>query len=476
MRVYSDHGNFERFIFSYLLARNWGLDDTARVDISQIELSALMAALVGVPFPTSSVGALPMQYLSGHAHTLAEIALCRAKQMAQTMLTQLDYVREHVVHMYLWHFDGLDKDAVEEKIQAVEGLIKNEKYEEAVGKSRTLFGSSVCGLRYYQVYHRSFIYMCVGVSFVGWLIVLACFILTNGQMMVGRSHQTPAKKSMLGVGCVLILIFMILMFYQVQWSYYIYSLTPIITCCMVKSYYRPVFEFFTSLTLSSKQELLKKSLFAIFSMLSIYVFVICMYSRPVISYVLAALSIMPHFTESRKNKVLCTTWMILCFTIAAFPLRREIVYESSDKLKVFSGSICATVACLCIFILQKRTVTVKPHSHLTIVSMFVPFSMGLLCFFKSSAFSRHFTYFFIVLSWIVPYFSQTSIPERILNVYAWQMSVYVLLSQSFDVLFFVNFCTLLYTWFLLERDSAIVTVDNFPNLPSQSKHCKCSYF
>lgn len=62
---------------------DWGLDAVRRVDVSQADVAALMAYLVGLRFPVNSVGELPLEYLDAAVNVKAEAAWTNARQIAE---------------------------------------------------------------------------------------------------------------------------------------------------------------------------------------------------------------------------------------------------------------------------------------------------------------------------------------------------------------------------------------------------------
>lgn len=62
---------------------DWGLDAVRRVDVSQADVAALMAYLVGLEFPVNSVGELPLEYLDADEATKAEAAWTNARQILE---------------------------------------------------------------------------------------------------------------------------------------------------------------------------------------------------------------------------------------------------------------------------------------------------------------------------------------------------------------------------------------------------------
>lgn len=72
----------------------------------------------------------------------------------------------------------------------------------------------------------------------------------------------------------------------------------------------------------------------------------------------------------------------------------------------------------------------------------------------------------LLLSWSAPTLSSTNMQERLLSLYVWQLSAYMLLSLSYDALFCVVLCGLMHTWIHLEHN---LTMSEEKNKSRQTK-------
>ena len=64
-------------------AHDWNLEHVRRVDVSQADVTALMAYLVGVNFPVNSVGELPLEYIDAGPDVKAEAIFTNARQILE---------------------------------------------------------------------------------------------------------------------------------------------------------------------------------------------------------------------------------------------------------------------------------------------------------------------------------------------------------------------------------------------------------
>lgn len=147
---------------------DWGLDAVRRHDVEQADVAALMAYLVGVEFPANSVGELPLSFLSADIKEKAEAYLVNA----QGILEQYRVKEEQKKGSELRYrpYKALSEGhTAEQRVGAIQGLIKAGRYEEAIEECAVLIKIGLQGLRYLQTYDWLFLRALVTIGYLGWI-------------------------------------------------------------------------------------------------------------------------------------------------------------------------------------------------------------------------------------------------------------------------------------------------------------------
>ncbi|KAJ3081207.1 Glycosyl phosphatidyl inositol anchor synthesis [Quaeritorhiza haematococci] len=131
------------------LSVDWDMTAFQRVDVNQADIAPLMSVLVGVPYPLNSVGELPLRYLSGTEKFKAEAAFGNAKQVLAQYLVKESIKRR--TELFFKPFGPLaSRQRGRAMVEKIQGLIDDEKYEEAINLGKELIRLCIEGLRYYQ--------------------------------------------------------------------------------------------------------------------------------------------------------------------------------------------------------------------------------------------------------------------------------------------------------------------------------------
>lgn len=205
---------------------DWGLEHIQRHDVAQADVAALMAYLVGLSFPTNSVGELPLSYLDADETTKAKALLVNAQEILemyrvkeeQKMATQLRYRP----------FPGLGDEthSVEFRVAQIENEIAKGNTEKAIKQTNELIQLGLQGLRYLQTYDWLFLRTLVTLGYVGWI---AYAITTVIDLHVVR-HETETRRtlpSMVFFSSLLVGMCSLLIMQRSPWIYYAYAFFPV---------------------------------------------------------------------------------------------------------------------------------------------------------------------------------------------------------------------------------------------------------
>ncbi|KAK6509928.1 Glycosyl phosphatidyl inositol anchor synthesis, variant 2 [Arthrobotrys musiformis] len=205
---------------------DWNLDHVRRVDVDQADIAALMAHLIGVNYPANSVGVLPLDYLDASDEEKARSILANALEIlemfkvkeANKMSTQINFVPFAPLHE-----GNLSSQA---RVDNIESLILSREYDLAISQCKDLISASLQGLRYMQTYDWLFLRTLVTLGYLGWVLFALAFVIQQhflGNTATGRWSST----AFIGFLSTLAAVFSIIYVQQSPWTYYIYAFAPV---------------------------------------------------------------------------------------------------------------------------------------------------------------------------------------------------------------------------------------------------------
>ena len=157
------------------VSQSWGLRSRMRFDIHQADVAPLLAALIGIDYPTNSVGVLPYQYM---LPTKYRITALRAN--VEQLYTHVDFrARQQRERTLLFRpFQGGDRlDALRSNVDhLLEVFPQMQQHDVAIGLCMEAAAIALRGLRYFQTYTWAFIMSCATAGSVAWIGVQAVFV------------------------------------------------------------------------------------------------------------------------------------------------------------------------------------------------------------------------------------------------------------------------------------------------------------
>jgi phosphatidylinositol glycan class N len=206
---------------------DWGLDQVQRHDVSQADIAALMAYLVGLAFPTNSVGELPLSYLDTDMKSKAQALLANAKEILEMYRVKEGLKKS--TELYYKPFAGLGDEvhSVEHRMSQIQQSIDNGTAEDAIRQSNELIQLGLQGLRYLQTYDWLFLRTLVTVGYVGW-IVFAITTVIDLHVLNEASQTLRTMPSMVVSLSVLVALYSVLFTQHSPGIYYAYAFFPIL--------------------------------------------------------------------------------------------------------------------------------------------------------------------------------------------------------------------------------------------------------
>ena len=204
---------------------DWGLDHVARRDVNQADVAALMAYLVGLPFPVNSVGELPLEYVAARPAERAQAMYVNARGVLE--MYRVKEAQKRASELRFKPYSAFEEAPIAIRIAAIESLIEQGRHEPAIFASRELLHLGLEGLRYLQTYDWLFLRMMITLGYLGWM---AFAMTTVVDLHVLHGTTTVSRTPMLqaATGAVTAGLFAFLLVRSSPFTYYVYCIFPIV--------------------------------------------------------------------------------------------------------------------------------------------------------------------------------------------------------------------------------------------------------
>jgi phosphatidylinositol glycan class N len=148
---------------------DWGLSHVARHDVAQADIAPLMAYLVGIEAPANSVGELPLSYLAASSEDKAKAALVNARNILE--IYRVKEAKKQATELRYRQFPLLrgSSQSPETRVRKIQQLILERKFEESIEESAALLKLGLEGIRYLQTYDWLFLRALVTTGYLGWI-------------------------------------------------------------------------------------------------------------------------------------------------------------------------------------------------------------------------------------------------------------------------------------------------------------------
>ena len=201
---------------------DWNLDTVRRVDTAQADVAAMMAYLIGVNFPSNSVGELPLEYLDADAPALAEAAKTNARQIlemyrvkeAEKKKTQLNY------KPYAPLAD------IEAEFEKIDSLVSMNAHQTAIAVSMELIKTGLEGLRYLQTYDWLFLRTLITLGYLGWIAFALTTVVDTYVLHNTAKAERTVFFSVFFLG-LLASLYSIFIVQESRPTYYFYAFFPV---------------------------------------------------------------------------------------------------------------------------------------------------------------------------------------------------------------------------------------------------------
>ncbi|KGQ04954.1 GPI ethanolamine phosphate transferase 1 [Beauveria bassiana D1-5] len=457
---------------------DWGFDHVRRHDVAQADIAALMAYLTGLDFPANSVGELPLSFLAGTNKEKAQASLVNAQGILE--MYRVKEAKKMTTELRFRPYSPFSQEnaSPDQRIDAIKALIESQKYEEAIEETDALIQVTLQGLRYLQTYDWLFLRALITIGYLGWM---AYAITTVVELFVVGQKFKP-QRSAIGLvffSSVLVTLYASFVISQSSITYYLYAIFPVV-------FWEEVFA--SRRSLAEGRKILFASIKSASAMLSFGLYVIVYVGvieglalgyihREVFTglYVLGALwPLLYGISFLRNHATLCATWTLSCLVMSTFTL---LPANKTDNIPLILAGGVSMVIIDVLYLSFEDTVLsdfTKPSASseslsnplsrtlmgaqigLTILAMIVTRSSALSLAAKTGLplGNQVVGWTVLVLSLLMPFAHRlqpnNNYMHRLMLIFLTCSPTFVILTISYEGLFYVAFCITLVAWVRLE--------------------------
>lgn len=462
----------------------WTVEQKARIDVAQADLATLMSYLLGVPYPKNGVGSLPLELLSGDISEGSSALFQNARQINAQYKSKLQHKANQL------HFSSLQEYAFSRDHESVGfELAKQENWIELQSLSECWIVESLDGMKYLQRYDWLFLQSIVTLGYIGWMLFALIFVLTayvlpyTTESEAGTENETALSTKTstddevkakavpdrdLNRHGLARTVFATLTMATVAFllerscpvSYYAYAAFPLFFWYRISTDLPALVPALNSYIAKADYSL--RNIAAILS-LAIFVLqsIVRAYSeRWIISAMWILASISPLFYRASLNRSpkVAASWVMLCFAMSIFTSLPTVQVEDI-RFVVLGGYIMGIVGLVYILtfganftmgaqvgLIALATIVTKESSRNIANKKGLPFGCQLL------------GWLVLVLSLVLPLGhrlerssnERVGYQERLMTLFLTFAPTFVILSISYEGMFYLVFWALLFIWVQLE--------------------------
>lgn len=421
-----------------------------QLNISQADITPLLAVLLGVSIPVNSVGVLPIDYLNASQKVISESILLNARQMVAQYLMSMDNIQKKMISWFHVPFKNLSVSNINTKIKFIEKCIRTEKYNEAIVNSKILIKTSLEGLSYYWNYYQKPLLLCTTLSYIGWIAYLV-MALIDIDCSSKLCYLLPCTEFALKTAllCVVVTTVLLILAQGLYFSFFVYALLS---------------EFLWYVVVKKALLLIKNIKFLYFKIIfsfcfiiigGVEVLVVTFFHRWFLCFSIGYILLWSLFAINFKEmKLLMTLWLVSGFGVGLFSLLPTVGGQPNLTKIILSGTL------LCLFILF-----LGMSGNIGKVSLFLVQLCSLIVSVANSWIVHNYfnknqnvSNFNQVTSWSLLFLSccfffigNVNLSAKLFNIFTTLSIPFVLLSISHEVFFFTILCFHMYCWILLEN-------------------------
>ncbi|KAI0109469.1 GPI ethanolamine phosphate transferase 1 [Nemania sp. FL0031] len=460
---------------------DWGLAQIQRHDTHQADVAALMAYLVGLEFPANSVGELPLSYLSADTKGKAEASFVNAQEILE--MYRVKEVNKKAKQLRYQPYEPLSGDEgrlPDARLLSIRDLINLGRFEEAIEESAALMKLGLEGMRYLQTYDWLFLRALITIGYLGW-IAFAMTTVIDLHVLQGMAQPSRTIGATSFFSSVLIVLYASFFISESPPTYYAYAFFPVV-------FWEEVYARRESLVRGRKALLghIETGTRVLSFILNFVMYVGIIQSlalgyihREIFTALFIVASLFPLGLGAsfiQRHLILAATWFTSCLLMSTFTLLPANKVEDI-QLIMFGGSLMAAVGIVYLVFEDKLLADfsglIKPQSEqkpnqisraligvqtgLIILAMIVTRSSALSLQAKQGLplGNQIVGWLVLVISLLMPLAHRLQpnnhYLHRLLVIFLTCAPTFVILTISYEGLFYFTFSLTLVTWVRLEH-------------------------
>ncbi|OJJ46484.1 hypothetical protein ASPZODRAFT_132554 [Penicilliopsis zonata CBS 506.65] len=465
---------------------DWGLDHIQRHDVAQADVAALMAYLVGLDFPVNSVGRLPLEYIDASPREKALAAFANTQEVLEMYRIKEEQKRASALRYVPYEPFAEDKHYA--TLSVVQGLIAAGSYDEAIVQSFDLLSVALEGLRYLQTYDWLFLRTIVTLGYLGW-IAYALTTVIDLHVLHGTAEAHRTVASSMFFSSVLVALFSVFFYQGSSVRYYLYGIFPVffweevfarrkaflagrqILFAHVTSftgYLSLGIQFFVFIVILQAlvQSYFHREIYTVCFLLAVFwpfLYGLTFLSQHVLLIASWALgcALMSTFTLLPANKVedietLTFSALLIFFTGILYLLFEDMIYQPHQSSKEWFGPVTSYgsriimgmqvgMVLLSLIVTRSSVASIQAKQGLPLGNQVVGWAV-------------------VVASLILPFFHRlypnSHYLHRLMILFLTFAPTFIILTISYEGLFYFVFCMTLVTWVRLEHAIYVHTTDS----------------
>ncbi|KAK7956854.1 phosphatidylinositolglycan class N [Apiospora aurea] len=468
---------------------DWNLDHVRRHDVAQADVAALMTYLVGTEFPANSVGELPLSYLSASVEEKAKASLVNAQGILEMYRVKENSKIATELRFRPYAPLSAEGQTLEARLGAIRGLIEKGRSEEAIEETAALIQLALEGLRYLQTYDWLFLRVLITIGYLGWM-AYAITTVVDLHVLQGSTQPQRSLGGVLFFSSILVALYASFIVSRSPVTYYAYAFFPVL-------FWEEVFARRESLAkgrralfghVTSGPRVLSLVVNSVLYLGVIESLALGYLRREVLTVLFCIGAFYPlvlGISFLQKHSVLSATWFGSCLAMSVFTLLPPAMKTENVTFIMLGGSLMVAAG-VCYLLFEDKLIAETSKSkgpsksnHISRALIGVQTGLVLLAMLvtRSSALSLQARaglprgnqvvgWLVLVISLLMP-FSHRLQPNnhylhRLMVIFLTFAPTFVILTISYEGLFyFVYFLTLL-TWVRLEHYGYIFSASSSP--------------